>query len=125
MQTILIVDDRADERLAMVRSLAAVDFDVRETATGRDALRLARMPVLHLIVRDLVLRDMDGFDVLRELKADPVTRNIPVVIKTAFFGAEHEQVALDAGAAAYFTDTHDAHALAAVVRQALSKRKSA
>ena len=77
------------------------------------------MPKLHLIVLDLVLRDMDGFDVLRALKADPVTQNIPVVIKTIYKNAEHAQFAVDAGAAAYFTKVSDAEALVAVVRRAL------
>src|SRR5262245_44554272 len=80
--SILVVDDRPDTRYAMVRALTAAGFDVRETGTGRDALRLARSP-MHLIVLDLVLSDMNGIDVLRRLKSDPVTSDIPVVIKTA------------------------------------------
>jgi DNA-binding response OmpR family regulator len=56
----------------MARPLAAAGFDVRETTTGRDALRLARLPT-DVIVLDIVLSDMDGFEVLRRLKADAVT----------------------------------------------------
>ena len=56
-------------------------FDVRETATGRDTLRLARLQV-HAIVLDLVLSDMNGYEVLRKMKDDPATHNIPVIMKT-------------------------------------------
>ena len=63
---------------------------------------------------------MTGFDVLRRLKADPATKDIPVVIKTEFLSGDGiGQVALEAGAAAYFTDTDDPQALVFVVQQAL------
>src|SRR5262249_21742108 len=117
--SILIVDDRPDARYAMVRPLAAAGFDVRETVSGRDALRFALLSI-HLIVLDLILPYMAGCEVLRRLKADPATRNIPVVVKTAFpNGDEDRRRALNAGAAAYFTDTDDPHALVAVVRGVL------
>ena len=69
------LDDRPDARYSMARPLTAAAFDVRETATGRDALRLARLQV-DAIVLDLVLPDVDGYEVLRRLKTDPATMNI-------------------------------------------------
>ena len=60
----------------MVRVLSVAGFDVRETATGRDALRLARLSP-GAIVLDIALQDMDGFEVCRLLKADTVTSGIP------------------------------------------------
>ena len=119
MPTVLVVDDRPDARYIMVRPLAAAGFDVRETATGRDALRLARLQV-DAIVLDLVLTDIDGFQVLRQLKADPATSNIPVILKTAVHREDgHQQRGLAAGAAAYFTEPFDPHALVAAVRGVL------
>jgi CheY-like chemotaxis protein len=121
MSTVLVVDDRPDARYSMARPLSAAGFDVRETATGRDALRLARQQA-DAIVLDLVLPDMDGFDVLRRLKADPLTINIPVILKTAVHVQEgHRQRALDAGAADYFAEPFDTEALVAVVRRALGE----
>ena len=67
MAIVLVVDDLPDARYSIVRPLASAGFDVRETATGRDALRLARAHP-DAIVLDIHLRDMDGFDVLRRLK---------------------------------------------------------
>jgi CheY-like chemotaxis protein len=100
MKTVLVVDDRPDARYSMGRPLAAAGFDVRETATGRDALRLARLPV-DAVVLDLVLQDMDGHEVLERLKADATTRDIPVILKTAVRVDDGDrQRGLDAGAGA-------------------------
>src|SRR5512132_2378 len=113
---VLVVDDRPDARYSLGPPLATAGFDVRETATRRDALRLARMRV-DAIVLDLVLPDMNGYDVLRRLKDHPATHNIPVIVKTAVYLDEgHRQVALDAGAAAYFAEPFDKQALVSTVR---------
>ena len=84
MKTVLVVDDRPDARYAMVRVLSAAGFDMRKTATGRDAVRLARLQP-DAIVLDIGLQDMDGFEVVRQLKADAVTSAIPVLHKTAVY----------------------------------------
>jgi CheY-like chemotaxis protein len=119
MHTVLVVDDRPDARYIMTRPLTLAGFDVRETATGRDALRLARRAV-DAIVLDLALLDMDGFEVLRRLKEDPATRDIPVVLKTAVYRHDgHRERALKAGARAYFAEPFDPQALVAAVRGAL------
>src|SRR3970282_1501347 len=98
MNTILVVDDRPDARYALVRMLTGAGYDVRETATGRDALRLART-FPDLVVLDIALQDMDGFEVCRRLKRDVVTSAIPLVQKTAVFrDAEHGRRGLEVGA---------------------------
>ena len=117
--TVLVVDDRPDARYSLGHPLATAGFDVRETATGREALRLARLQV-DAIVLDLVLPDMNGYDVLRKLKNDPATRSIPVILKTAVYLDEgHREVALDAGAAAYFAEPFDMQALVGTLRRVL------
>jgi CheY-like chemotaxis protein len=119
VNTVLVVDDRPDARYSMARPLAAAGFDVRETATGRDALRLARLQA-DAIVLDLALPDMDGHEVLRRLKADPATREIPVILKTAVHVEDgHRERGLKAGAAAYFAEPFDPQALIAAVRGVL------
>jgi CheY-like chemotaxis protein len=124
MSTVLVVDDRPDARYSMARPLAAAGFDVRETATGRDALRLARLDV-KAIVLDLVLPDVDGYEVLRRLKSDPATKDIPVILKTAFRLEEgHRQRGLDAGAVDYFAEPFDTQALVAAVRRVLGEGAS-
>jgi CheY-like chemotaxis protein len=124
MSTVLVVDDRPDARYNTGHPLAIAGFDVRETATGREALRLARLQI-DAILLDLVLPDMDGYDVLRKLKDDPATHNIPVILKTAVYLDEgHREVALDAGAAEYFAEPFDTQALVETVRRVLGEGAS-
>ena len=122
MNTILVVDDRPDARYVLVRALTAAGFDVRETATGRDALRLARTSP-DLIVLDIALQDLDGFEVCRRLKADAVTRAIPVVQKTAVFcDDEHRRRGLEAGADEYLTEPIEPQTLVDTVKRLLARR---
>ena len=117
--TVLVVDDRPDARHSMGHPLATAGFDVREAATGRDALRLGRLQ-MDAIVLDLALPDMTGYDVLRKLKDDPATHNIPVIMKTAtYLDDGHREVALNAGAAEYFAEPFDTQALVGIVRRVL------
>jgi CheY-like chemotaxis protein len=117
--TVLVVDDLPDARYRIGRPLATAGFDVRETATGRDALRLARLKV-DAIVLDLALPDMHGYDVLRKLKEDPATHGIPVILKTAVYLDEgHREIALAAGAEEYLAVPFDTQALVSTVRRVL------
>lgn len=122
MNTILVVDDRPDTRHATTRVLAGAGFDVRETATGRDALRLARTSP-DLIVLDLTLSDIDGFEVCRRLKSDVATRAIPIIQKTSVHrDPEHRQQGLAAGADEYLVDPIDPQVLIETVRRLLPGR---
>jgi len=124
MSTILVVDDRPDARYTLVRMLTSAGFDVRETATGRDALRLARSAP-DLIVLDIALQDMDGFEVARRLKADGVTSAIPIVHKTAVFSdPEHQQRGLAAGADEYLMEPIEPEVLVSTVKRLLERRSS-
>ena len=124
MNTILVVDDRPDARYALVRALTGAGYDVRETATGRDALRLARM-FPDLIVLDIALQDIDGFEVCRRLKMDDVTRSIPVLHKTAAYGdPEHRRQGLESGADEYLTEPIDARTLVDTVKRLLARSPS-
>jgi DNA-binding response OmpR family regulator len=108
----------------MARPLAAAGFDVRETATGRGALQLARLQV-DAIVLDLILPDIDGYEVLRQLKADPATSHIPVILKTAAPREEgHRHLGLAAGAVAFFAEPFDMQTLIAAVRGVLDDDSS-
>jgi CheY-like chemotaxis protein len=124
MKTILVVDDRPEARYATVRTLAAAGYDVRETATGRDALRLARLSP-DLIVLDVVLPDMDGFEVCRRLKSDALTGPIPVVHKTAVYADdEHRLRGLAAGAEEYLADPIEPDLLLATIERLLKRSPS-
>jgi CheY-like chemotaxis protein len=119
MATILIVDDRPESRYATVRVLETAGHDVRETGSGRDALRLARL-LPHLIVLDVALPDMDGFAVCEKLKGDPTTAAIPVLMKTSVYDDdEHRRRGLASGADEYLVDPVPPDVLRATVRRML------
>jgi CheY-like chemotaxis protein len=122
MNTILAVDDRPEARHALVRSLTRAGYDGRETATGRDALRLA-LTLPDLIVLDTALQDIDGFEVCRRLKSDVVTGAIPLGQKTAVFhDDEYRRRGLEAGVDESLTEPIEPKALEDTVQRRLAPR---
>ncbi|MBF0158573.1 MAG: two-component system response regulator [Magnetococcales bacterium] len=99
---ILIVDDVPGnlEALAVVLS---PDYELSIATNGLDALQLAHEALPDLILLDVVMPDMDGYAVCRHLKADPATRDIPVIFLTARSEEEDEQQGLQLGAADYIS----------------------
>ena len=79
----LVVEDEENVRFVTVAALRQGDFEVHETDTGREALRIAADPALtpDLVVLDVMLPDLDGFEVCRRMRADGI--DVPVVFLTA------------------------------------------
>ena len=101
--TILIVDD-TPENLSVLGELLQPAYRVRAANSGKRALQIARStPHPDLILLDVMMPEMDGYDVLAELRADPATRHIPVVFVTAMDGTDDEERGLDKGAVDYIT----------------------
>jgi CheY-like chemotaxis protein len=100
-RTVLVVDDSEDTRVMYGAYLRHVGFRVREAATGAAALVLAHHESIDLILMDIALPEMDGFEATRRLKADPETRQIPVVALTAYAIPPASERAAQAGCAAY------------------------
>ena len=100
---LLIVDDDRNTREGYRTYLSGKGFDVRALDGGVDALEFAKSAAPDLVVLDLGLPDIDGWEVARRLKSDDETRAIPII---AFSGRsmQHEQVsALRAGCDVYLT----------------------
>ena len=81
-QLVLVVDDDDGARDLMARCLRKEGFEVEQCASGDDALRLAKTHRPILITLDVIMPGMDGWAVLRSLKDDPETRDIPVIMAT-------------------------------------------
>jgi len=77
---VLIVEDDADNAHLIARVLTVARYDFLVTSSGRDALRYARSSHPDVITLDLRLPDIDGLDLLRQLKTDDATRDIPVIV---------------------------------------------
>uniref|UniRef100_A0A7C2W5T2 Response regulator n=1 Tax=Thermorudis sp. TaxID=1969470 RepID=A0A7C2W5T2_9BACT len=99
----LIVDDDPNLRKLIRATVEDEDHVVLEAADGVEALNLARKHLPDLMLLDIAMPRMDGVKVCKEIKADPATRNITVVMLTAKGQERDRQAAQEAGAEAYFT----------------------
>lgn len=80
---ILIIDDEDWARYVLRQMISAPGIELIEAAGGNEGLKLARNEKPDVIILDLAMPQIDGFSVLRELKSDPLTRDIPVIISTS------------------------------------------
>ena len=94
---VLVVEDDIDNRRIVVKVLSVEGYHVMEAADGVEALARVREEAPDLILMDLALPNMDGWEATRQLKADPATRSIPVVALTAFAMRGDEELARAAG----------------------------
>jgi putative two-component system response regulator len=102
-QTILVVDD-APQNLTLLGELLRSTYRVRAANSGERALRAAvTEPRPDLILLDVMMPEMDGYEVLRRLRAERATRDIPVIFITAMNGTENEEHGLALGAVDYIT----------------------
>jgi PAS domain S-box-containing protein len=97
---VLVADDNADMRRYIVRLLAG-RYDVEPVADGAAALAAVRRHVPDLIVSDVMMPRLDGFGLLRELRADPRTAGVPVILLSARAGEESRVEGMQAGADDY------------------------
>jgi two-component system KDP operon response regulator KdpE len=121
--TILVVEDDAETRSAVVRELVAVGYAVVEAADGRSALERwsARRP--DLVLLDLGLPDMDGLRVVAAIRRDTATT--PIVILSGRFEEREKVEALDRGADDYVTKPFGVDELAARIRVAIRRTTGA
>jgi CheY-like chemotaxis protein len=95
--TVLVVDDSPAIRKLLSRSLADFGFVVVEAANGSEAVQLARQCRPAVVLLDLCLPGMDGWDVVSCLRSDPALDEVPIVVVTAYYGDSIIQSARRAG----------------------------
>jgi signal transduction histidine kinase len=118
-----VVDDNGPLRYALARILRQHGFEVIEVGTGEEAIRLAGSERPDLVLLDVNLPDIHGFDVARELKGAERTKNIPILqISASFVQMEHRMAGLDAGADAYLVEPVEPGELVANIRALLRMR---
>ncbi len=113
---VLVVDDVAANVKLLEARLSAEYFDVITAMSGRDALAICERAECDLVLLDVMMPDMDGFEVCRRLKTNPATHHIPVVMVTALDQPSDRVRGLEAGADDFLTKPIPELALIARVR---------
>lgn len=100
---ILIAEDEANIVESLSYILRRADFDVEVASNGLDALDRLRRAAFSALILDVMLPEMNGFDVLRAVRADRTLHELPVIVLTAKGQARDRQVAEEIGASAFIT----------------------
>ena len=122
---VLVVEDYQDTREMYTAYLQFSGFRVAEAANGLEALEKTRELLPDIILMDLALPKIDGWEATRRLKADERTRHIPIVALTGHALAGHAEGARQAGCDAFVTKPCLPDALVAEIQRMLSARPSA
>ena len=121
---ILLVDDEIDTLLPLKRSLEVEDYIVVGAGNGPEALIKAKTEIPDIILLDLMMPEMDGYEVCEKLKKDPMTKNIPVIMLTAKDAVRDKVKGLDIGADDYVTKPFNLNELKARVKSVLRRAKN-
>jgi DNA-binding response OmpR family regulator len=120
---ILVVDDEPSLRLLVVGTLQASGYQLFKAENGYEALDIARREKPDLVLLDVVMPEMDGFEVCRRLKADPATTDAVVVMLSVLGQEADRKKGLEAGADAYLTKPFSPAALLDKVKEIFANMK--
>ena len=120
---ILVVDD-APQNLRLLSGLLRGSYRVSVAVGGREALDLAAARPPDLILLDISMPGIDGFEVCRRLKAAPATRDIPVIFVTGMMEEEGRSRGLEAGGSDFIVKPIDPEALQAKIKACLGNREA-
>ena len=119
---ILVVDDEPDALDLIQYNLKAAGFDVVTAADGEEALRKARATQPNLVILDVMLPEVDGLEVCKTLRREPVTAAIPIIMLTAKAGEIDRVLGLELGADDYVTKPFSPRELVLRVKALLRRR---
>jgi adenylate cyclase len=120
--TILVVDDDADNRLRLVRALRALGHTLHEACDGQEAVECLQHGAFDLVLLDITMPRMDGYEVLRWIRSDPRRQALPVLMVSALDEIAHTARCIEAGAEDFLSKPVDHVLLRARVNSLLAKR---
>ncbi|MCC8113786.1 MAG: response regulator [Bacteroidales bacterium] len=120
--TILIIDDNPDIRV-LVKSILSPKFTVLQASSGAQGIRLATKYIPDLIICDVMMPGIDGYETCRRLKAEEVTSHIPVLLLTACSLDEQRTLGYQCGVDAYMSKPFDSEMLSARCDSLIENRK--
>ena len=116
---ILVVEDQDDNRQIIRDLLSAKGYELVEATTGEEGLKLAATGKPDLILMDIQLPGMDGYEVTRRIKAKPELKHIPIIVVTSYALSGDDKKAFDAGCNGYVTKPFSPRVLLAKIREFL------
>jgi len=116
---ILVIEDQEDNRRILRDLLASAGYESIEIGAGEEAPALAQMQHPDLILMDIQLPGIDGYEATRRIKANPALRGIPVIAVTSYALSGDEVKAREAGCDGYVTKPFSPRALLAKIREYL------
>ena len=118
---ILLVDDDRQTRLKLARDIEGAGYSVSSAESGGQALEMIRSQSFDLILLDILMPEIDGFQVLETLQADPILRDIPIIVISAMDDQASSDKCLALGAKAFLTKPVDPDRLNASIEQNLKQ----
>jgi two-component system cell cycle response regulator DivK len=114
---ILVVEDQEDNRRILRDLLASVGYEMIEAVTGEEGIALAEAQRPDLILMDIQLPGVDGYEATRRIKANDALRHIPIIAVTSYALSGDDTKALEAGCDAYIAKPYSPRELLAKIRQ--------
>ena len=118
-KTILVVEDQEDNRQILRDLLGANGFEIREAENGEEALAAVAKQRPDLILMDIQLPILDGYETTRRLKSNQHTQGIPIIVVTSYALSGDESKARASGCDAYVTKPYSPRALLAKIKEFL------
>jgi len=116
-KSVLVVEDQEDNRRILRDLLAHAGYDVIEAVDGEEAVSAASLHRPDVILMDIQLPLLDGYEATRRIKADPALHHIPVIVVTSYALSGDETAARAAGCDAYVAKPYSPKALLAKIRE--------
>jgi two-component system, cell cycle response regulator DivK len=116
---ILVVEDQEDNRRILRDMLTSADYEIMEAESGEEALAAAAKQRPDLILMDIQLPIMDGYEATRRIKADPTLTDVPVIAVTSYALSGDEKKARAAGCDDFVPKPYSPRQLLAKIRQYL------
>jgi two-component system cell cycle response regulator DivK len=116
---ILVIEDQEDNRRIMRDLLTSVGYEIIEALTGEDGVTAAVSHVPDLILMDIQLPGLDGYEATRRIKANPALQHIPIIAVTSYALSGDDVKAFEAGCNGYVSKPFSPRALLARIREFL------
>ena len=116
---VLVVEDEEDNRRIVRDLLTSVGYEIIEAVTGEEGVKAAETQLPDLILMDIQLPGLDGYEATRRIRANPALRKVPIIVVTSYALSGDDVKAFEAGCDAYISKPFSPRVLLAKIREYL------